>query len=263
MHNAAFAAVGINAAYFILEVKPEDIGVAVEGMKKLPFGGGNVTIPDKVAIIQYLDEISEAARLIGAVNVIKFEDGKVKGYNTDGSGFFRAFGTELKEDPEGKTFFVYGAGGASRAICVEAVLRGAKKLYICNRTYEKAESIASDINKKIRRCAFALRSDHNEMAEALKDAEIIVNCTNIGMFPKVEELSIDPSLLRSNMIVCDVIYNPDETRLLAEATRLGCRTMSGINMLINQGIESFQIWTGQEPPADVMREAVKNALAGK
>ncbi len=261
MHNAAFAATGINAAYFLLEVRPEDLGTALAGMKKLPFGGGNVTIPNKVAIMEHLDEISEAARLIGAVNVIKFADGKVKGYNTDGSGFFRAFQTELGETPEGKTFFVNGAGGASRAICVEAVLRGAKKLYICNRTPAKAEAIAGDINEKIRPCAAAVPQEPEAMAAALAEADVFINTTSIGMYPKVEDLSFDVSLLRPEIIVCDAVYNPVETRLLREAAALGCRTMSGANMLINQGAESYAIWFDREPPTEVMGRVIRDALS--
>ena len=116
MQNAVFSATGINAAFFLLEVAPEDLGKAMEGMKVLPFGGGSVTIPHKVAVMQCLDEISESAHLIGAVNAIKIQDGKIKGYNTDGSGFFRAFNTEMGTTAEGKTFLINGAGGTARTI---------------------------------------------------------------------------------------------------------------------------------------------------
>ncbi len=260
MQNAAFAATGVNAAFFLLEVKPEDLDVALAGMKILPFGGASVTIPNKVAIIEHLDEISEAARLIGAVNVIKFEDGKVKGYNTDGSGFFRAFQTELGEEPKGKTFFVNGAGGASRAICVEAVLRGAKKLYIYNRTLSRAEVIAGDINGKIRDCAAVVAQKPEAMAEALAEAEVFINTTSVGMYPKVEELSFDVSLLRGEMIVCDAVYNPERTQLLWKAAELGCRTMSGVRMLINQGAEAYAIWTEREPPTEIMSDVICRIL---
>jgi shikimate dehydrogenase len=261
MHNAAFAHLGLNKAYFLLEVSAEDLGVAVAGMKKLHFGGGNVSIPHKVEVMKYLDEISESAALIGAVNVLKIEDGKVKGFNTDGSGFFRSFETELGASPAGKVFFINGAGGASRAITMEAVLRGAKKVYICNRTYAKAGSMADEINARIRPCAVPLHLDAGETAQAMRDVDVFINTTNIGMYPKVDDLSFDVKLLRPGIIVCDAIYNPGMTRLLQEASALGCQTMSGVNMLINQGAESFQIWTGLTPPIDVMGNVIRSALA--
>jgi shikimate dehydrogenase len=261
MQNAAFAHLGLNKAYFLLEVSAEDLGVAVAGMKKLHFGGGNVSIPHKVEIMKYLDEISESAALIGAVNVLKIEDGKVKGFNTDGSGFFRSFETELGVKPEGKVFFINGAGGASRAITMEAVLRGAKKVYICNRTFSKAGSMADEINARVRPCAVALHLDAAEIAQAMQDVDVFINTTNIGMSPKVDDLSFDVKLLRPEVIVCDAIYNPGMTRLLREASALGCQTMSGVNMLINQGAESFQIWTALEPPINVMGNVVLAALA--
>lgn len=261
MHNAAFAHLRLNKAYFLLEVSAEDLGTAIAGMKVLHFGGGNVSIPHKVEVMKYLDEISQSAALIGAVNVLKFEDGKVKGFNTDGSGFFRSFVTEMETSPEGKVFFINGAGGASRAITVEAVLRGAEKVYICNRTYAKAEAMAGEINARIRPCAVPLHLDAAEAAQAMPDVDVFINTTNIGMHPKVDDLSFDVKLLRPGIIVCDAIYNPGRTRLLQEAAALGCRTMSGVNMLINQGAESFQIWTGLTPPIDVMGNVVRAALA--
>lgn len=260
IQNAAFAAAGMNKAYFLMEVKPENLGAAVQGMKALPFGGGNVTIPHKVEVMRYLDEISDAARLIGAVNVIRIEDGKARGFNTDGSGFFRSFQAEAGIEPEGRVFFLHGAGGAARAVAVEAVLRGVKKLYLCNRTFEKAEKLAREINEKLRPCVIPLHQEHAEMAEAMADTEVVVNSTSLGMHPKIDELSLDPGLLHPRLVVCDCVYNPERTRLLQEAAALGCRTVTGVGMLLNQGVESFELWTGTAAPVAVMLEALRNAL---
>jgi shikimate dehydrogenase len=260
IQNAGFAALGMNKAYFLMEVRPENLGAAVQGMKVLPFGGGNVTIPHKVEVMRYLDEISDAARLIGAVNVIRIEDGRALGFNTDGSGFFRSFRAEAGITPEGRVFFLNGAGGAARAVAVEAVLRGAKKLYLCNRTFEKAEALARDINEKLRPCVIPLHQEQAEMEEAMADTEVVVNTTSLGMHPRTDELSLDPGLLNPRIIVCDCVYNPERTRLLREAAALGCRTVTGVGMLLNQGVESFELWTGAAAPVAVMLEALRNAL---
>ncbi len=261
MYNAAFEHMGLNKIYFLTEVKPEDLGVAIEGMKKLHFGGGNVTIPNKVEIMKYLDEISEEARLIGAVNVFKIENGKSKGSNTDGSGFFRSFEKDAGTTADGKVFFVNGAGGASRAVTVEAVLRGAQKVYICNRTVAKAEALANDINTKIRPCAIPLPREREKIAAAMEDTDVVINTTSIGMYPRVDDLSLDVSLLNPNIIVCDVIYNPERTKLIQEVEKLGCKTVTGVNMFICQGVESFKIWTDMDPPIDIMGNVVRAALA--
>jgi shikimate dehydrogenase len=221
------------------------------------FAGCNVTKPYKIEVMRYLDDIDETAQKIGAVNVITFKEGKSKGYNADGIGFYRSFEAEAGGGAAGKTLFVLGAGGASRAICVTFAMKGVQKIYICNRTKSKAEDLSVHINASIRHCAEAVPQNFEDMRRALKDSDVVINTTSIGMFPHADELCMDARLLEKRFLVCDIVYNPAKTRLLAEAENLGCKTIGGLAMLANQGAESFELWTGQKPPVQRMREILE------
>ncbi|MDD4833479.1 MAG: shikimate dehydrogenase [Lutispora sp.] len=255
MQNAAFQSQEINNLYIPIEVKAEDLETVVKAMPKMNFSGFNVTIPYKIEIIKYLDEIDSLAKSIGAVNTVLIEDGKLKGYNTDGIGFLRSFEAGLGLRAEGKKIFILGSGGASRAISMTLAMNKVNKLYICNRTYEKAAALVVDINSQFGNSSIAVPMVYENMAEALKEADIFINTTNVGTYPNADEMSIDKGLLHSNLIVCDVVYNPKKTKLLQEAEKIGCKTLSGLGMLVYQGAQAFEIWTGVEAPVDVMFDA--------
>lgn len=260
MQNSAFEKADLNNIYIPIEVIADDLGHVVQGISKMNFGGFNVTIPYKIKIIKYLDEIDKLARIIGAVNVVTIEDGQMKGYNTDGSGFLRSFEIETGETTEGKTILIIGSGGAARAISMTLAMNGAKKIYICNRTLERAVVLAEDINNSIKKCAFPVALLSRDLNDALRDTDIIINTSSIGMYPDVDVMPLDRGLLEKKFIVCDIVYNPYRTKLLEEAENIGCRTLSGIHMLVYQGAESFRLWTGKEPPVKTMFDAISEIL---
>lgn len=260
MQNEAFRAAGLNKLYIPIEVAPEELRDVVRTLPKINFEGCNVTIPHKVKIMDYLDEIDEAAAKIGAVNVITIKDGKLKGYNSDGRGFYRSFVAETGTTVEGKSVFVIGAGGASRAICMTMALQGAEKIYICNRTIEKAVSLSEDIAQKVKPCSVPIQFNSKEMEEALANADVVINTTSVGMHPNTDATPLAKEHLDKRFIVCDIVYNPIKTRLLKEAESLGCKTVTGLAMLVNQGAESFKLWTGMEPPLEKMFSVVKSLV---
>jgi len=263
MQNAAFNNKGINNVYVPIEVKPENFATVVKAVSSMNFAGFNITIPFKVEVIKYLDEIDESAERIGAVNTVVIKDGRLVGYNTDGRGFLRSLEEGLGYNVEGKNIFVLGSGGASRAICMGLAFNKARKIYICNRTFEKAVALSKDINKHIPGSSIAIPMEYNEMRKNIKNVDAFINTTNVGTFPKVDEMPIDSSLLNEKLVVCDVIYNPKKTKLLLEAEKLGCKTISGLGMLVYQGAEAFELWTGVKAPVELMFDVVSEALGIK
>ena len=263
MQNAAFRNRNVNYVYKLIEVKPADFPSVAKALPSMDYEGFNVTIPYKVEIIRYLDEIDEAAKCIGAVNTVVIKDGKLKGYNTDGIGFLRSLEESMGSGVEGKNIFVLGSGGASRAICMISALNKARKIFICNRTFEKAIALAEDINKYVPESSIALPMECDEMSKTIRNADVFINTTSVGTFPKVDEIPIDSSLLNKKLIVYDVIYNPQKTKLLLEAEKLGCKTISGLGMLVYQGAEAFELWTGKKAPADLMFDVLSEVLRKK
>ncbi len=260
MHNGAFEKLGLNKIYIPIEVTAEDFGDVIKGIAKMNFDGLNVTKPHKISVIPYLDEIDDMAKIIGAVNVVTIKNGRLKGYNSDGPGFYRAFEEETGEKVKDKIIFILGSGGAARAIAITLAMKEVKKIYICNRTFDKAAGLAADINKKVKNCAQAVPLNFPEMAVALKDTEVVINTTSVGMLPEPEGTPLDKKLLDKGLIVCDIVYNPLKTRLLQEAEKSGCITVTGISMMLYQGTESFELWTGLEPPVEAMSSIVRRLI---
>ena len=258
MHNAAFEQVGIDCLYVPFQVKKEELGKAIAGMRALNIRGLNVTIPHKVAVIPFLDDLDDLAQRIGAVNTIVNDDGVLKGYNTDATGFLRAL-LERGVEPKGKTVSILGAGGASRAISLALVERGSN-LIILNRTWDKVKEQADRISQLCQREVQALKLDKENLAKALNKADILVNTTSVGMSPDIEETPITADLIKPPVIVFDIVYNPIKTRLLREAETAGAETISGIDMLVWQGALAFEKWTGLKAPVKVMREEAIKAL---
>lgn len=256
MHNAAFKALGMDYVYVAFDVNLEDVKLAIEGADALNIKGFNVTIPHKIEVMKYLDDLDEVARLIGAVNTIDFKN--LKGYNTDGIGAIKAI--EEVTGVKDKNVVVAGAGGASRAISFYLAKYGVESLTILNRNADKAQNLAMDV----------LNSDLidnvkydsiSEIKTCLKDADILIDTTPLGMDPHVDDEPIVRSeYMHEDLIVFDAVYNPNETVLLKEAIKAGAKPVYGIKMLLYQGAESFKIWTGQDAPVDVMERALRETL---
>ena len=255
MHNAAFKALDMDYAYVAFDVDPSDLKSAIEGAQSLNIKGFNVTIPHKIEVMQYLDELDEVAELIGAVNTIDFKN--LKGYNTDGIGAIKAI--EEVSPVKDKNIIVAGAGGASRAISFYLAKYGAGSITVLNRNEDKAQSLAGDILASD--LIDDVKSDSiSKISSCLKDADILVNTTPLGMHPNVEGSVASSDDMHENLVVFDAVYNPHETLLLKEAAKAGAKPVYGIKMLLYQGAESFKIWTGSEPPIDVMENALKQYL---
>ena len=256
MHNAAFKKLGLDYAYVPFDVDPDNLKSAIEGANSLNVRGLNVTIPHKVNVMQYLNELDEVAELIGAVNTIDFKD--LKGYNTDGIGAIKAIEevTAVKD----KKVVLAGAGGASRAISFYVAKYGAESLTILNRNESKAHNLAEDVADS--KLIGDVRSGSiSEISSYLKDADILIDTTPLGMDPHIDD---DPIAVAEDMhgdlVVFDAVYNPNETVLLKEAIKAGAKPVYGIKMLLYQGAESFKIWTGRDAPVDVMEQALRKTL---
>jgi shikimate dehydrogenase len=258
IHNAAFRKLGLDYIYIPFRVGKEELAKAVEGIRALNIKGFNVTIPHKVAIMPMLDGLDYLAEKIGAVNTVVNNDGELRGYNTDATGFLQAL-LEQGVEPRGKNTVVLGAGGASRAVSYILAERGAH-LTILNRQLEMdwAEELAARISYDFEKEVRALELGFENLAMVLERADVLVNATSVGMSPNSEDTPVPAQLLRPDLVVCDIVYNPIWTRLLKEAKAAGTRTIGGIDMLIWQGALAFEKWTGQPAPFDLMRkEAIK------
>jgi len=256
MIERAFAAAGLDWRYLTLEVSPDQLGDAVRGLKAMGFVGGNFTIPHKVAVVELLDDLTEAAALMGAVNCVYRDGDKLVGENTDGKGFVQS----LREatEPEGKRVVVLGAGGAARAIAVEMGLNKAARIEIVNRDPDRGQELASLLNDKVGIDAeFTLWKGNYDVDEA---TDILINATSVGMHDAKARLAVNVKTLQEKMVVADVIFNPPQTRLLRNAAERGCTTVDGLGMLVNQGVVGFKIWTGVDPDTTVMREALEEFL---
>ena len=255
VEEAAFAAKNLNYRYLTFKVLPEDIGKAMDSVKIFGMKGINLTMPHKIKVLPYLDELSPAAEIIGAVNTVIQKEGKLFGENTDGKGFVTAL-KNSGETLDKKNVTILGAGGAARAIAVECALNGAAHINIINRSIEKGEELASLIQMKTDSSAKYLNWKNN--MEIPSDTDILINATSIGFSPNVtDKPDIDYTTITPEMCVCDVIFNPAETIFLKSAAENGAKTITGLGMLVQQAALNFTLWTGVEAPVDVMEDALK------
>ncbi|OIQ07757.1 shikimate dehydrogenase [Moorella thermoacetica] len=259
MHNAAFAAGGQNLVYLAFDVEPGDLVAALAGLKALGFRGANVTVPHKEAVIPYLDAVDPVAARIGAVNTIVNEDRCLKGYNTDGSGFLRSL-EEAGFDPAGKRAVILGAGGAARAVAFALAAAGCGSLVLANRTPERATELAGALAGAGLPAPVVYRLGDAGMRSEVEAADLVLNTTSLGMWPRVEETPLPPDWFRPGQWVYDLVYNPLETKFLASARRRGCRVISGLDMLLYQGAAAFTLWTGREAPVAVMARVLREAM---
>ena len=255
MIEAGFQALNLNWRYLNIEVLPEDLETAVQGLRSMNFQGINLTIPHKVEVIQYLDDVAEDVRLIGAVNTVRREGDKLIGENTDGKGFLRSLREDAGFDPAGKRVVFLGAGGAARAMSVELALAGAQMITIVNRSPERGKPLADLLSEKTPADSEFVTWDQTYTVP--EGTDVLLNATSIGLYPDVNDKpDIDYDSIRGDMVVCDVIPNPPWTPFLLEAQNRGAKTLDGLGMLVNQGTIAFKLWTGREAPADVMRKAL-------
>jgi shikimate dehydrogenase len=260
MHNAALAADGLDFIYVPFRVKRERLGEALLGMRGFNIRGLNVTIPHKVAVIPFLDGLDELAGKIGAVNTIVNDDGRLTGHNTDAGGFLRTL-AESGIEPAGKKVVILGAGGAARAIAFSLAGNGASPV-ILNRKleFDWAVSLTGQLEQAFNIKAAALELTDANLEAALRSTNILVNATSVGMSPGMDETPVPRRLLKPELTVFDVVYNPRKTRLLAEAGAVGAATISGLEMLVWQGALAFEMWTGRKAPVALMREEALKAL---
>ena len=270
MMNAAYEKLGLDAYYYPMNIKEEDFGDVIRGISKMNYMGLTITIPYKLEVMKYLDEIDRTAEIIGAVNTIKITEGKMKGFNTDGEGFVRGLEADKGVNVAESTFVVVGAGGVSRAIMTVLASRKAaaddagrepgipaceKKIYLANRTMKRAEELCDKLNKLVCDCCVPVPLDET-LAQYIDKADVLVNATNVGMPPQQDMTPVDTAMLHSGMLVADVIYNPRKTKMLEAAEAMGCDIVNGQSLLLHQGKMAFNIWTGLEAPGDDMFKAV-------
>lgn len=260
MHNEAFATLGLDYAYLAFEVDQNDLKDAITGLRALKLKGANVSMPNKTIVHQYLDELSPAAKLCGAVNTIVNEGGVLTGHITDGIGYMRAL-KDNNIDVIGKKMTIAGAGGAATAIEIQAALDGVKEISIFNikdKFWENAEETVRKIRENTN-CKATLYdlADLDKLQEEMSDSYLFTNATSVGMKP-LEGQTYIPSkaFFRPDLIVTDVVYFPRETALLKMAKSAGCKTMNGLGMMLFQGCAAFELWTGQTMPIDHMKEVL-------
>lgn len=262
LHNSAFERLGLNYVYLPFAVQPESLAEAVESIRALNICGVNVTIPHKEKIMPYLDKVDEAARLIGAVNTVVNDNGRLIGYNTDGPGFAASLKDELSYSLAGKRMLLIGAGGAAKAVAVQSALSGLKELVIVNRNTDKARLLADSAAKT--GCSVSVLDFAALNQDLMHKIDLVVDTSPVGMYPNVEaEPVIAPELLHSGLLVCDLVYNPEKTVLLKAAEKAGAVTWSGLGMLVQQGALAFQYWTGMAAPVEIMTKALKDYLYEK
>ncbi len=261
MHNAAFKKLGLDWEYSLFEVEPSDLPEALKGMRALHIAGFNATIPHKESILPLLDEVTKLARIIGAVNTVLNQEGKLIGYNTDGAGFIDSLKEDAKINPKGKRAVVLGAGGASRAVSIILAEANALSITLADIQEEKAKELSEYIDAYFEAECNFVKINSEDLQKAIDRADILVNSTPIGMRPKIDQSPLDEKIkLHPKLLVYDLVYNPSETKLLKAAKSAGSKTCSGLGMLVRQGALAFTIWTGKEAPINTMRKAAEEAL---
>ena len=255
LHNAAFAALELNWCYVAFPVTRDRLGAAIRGLPALGITGANVTVPHKEAVLAYLDDATEDARIIGAVNTIEVAGDRSVGHNTDTVGLVDALRRDGGVSLEGQRAVVVGAGGAARAAAFALAGAGAASVTIVNRNWDRAAALSAAVRRMFTCACDAVPLDGHGLASTLGEATLLVQATTVGGGGR-RESAVPGGLLHPGLFVMDMIYEPQETVLLREARALGCRTLGGLAMLVYQGARAFEIWTGRDAPLQVMRDAV-------
>ena len=254
MVEAAYRHHKMHMRYINVEVGPDNLAKAVEGAIAMGWVGFNCSIPNKIEVIQYIDRLAKSAEIIGAVNCVVIKENELIGENTDGKGFIKSL--EAIVNPKGKNAVVFGAGGASGAICVELALSGIKKITVVNRSKKKGTDLVELVNKKTK--TKALFKEFVDQFSLDPKTDLVINATSVGLFPDVDsDLPINYNTLTKNMIVADVIPNPPKTKFLKNCSAIGCQTLDGLGMLVNQGVACIELWTGIKVDERVMRSRLE------
>lgn len=262
--QAALDHYSLAARYEALDVEPSAIKKALEGLRDGLVLGANITVPHKESVVPLLDEMVDEARLVGAVNTIHNSGGRLVGHNTDGAGFLRALREGARFDVRGKSALVLGAGGSARAVCTALAREGVASIVVANRTIARAETLAQAVRPMVA-SAQAVALERDSIAQAAASAQLIVNCTSLGMSggPDPDASPIPASAVPQGALVFDLVYNPRATPLLRDAAAAGARTLGGLSMLVYQGAASFELWTGDVAPVEVMFQAAEQALKSR
>lgn len=262
MIEAAFRALDLPWRYLNLKVPPEDLAAAVKGVRAMGFRGINLTIPHKCEVIRYLDDVADDARIMGAVNTVYLDHGRLIGANTDGKGFLRALKEDAGVNPAGKKIMILGAGGAARAISVELALAGAEEIVIVNRSEGRGRDLLTLLVEHTQ--SRVACQAWNEQLAIPDEIDVLVNATSIGLYPQVDEVpSLNYETIKAGLVVCDVIPNPPRTRFLEAAAARGAVTLDGLGMLVYQGAIAFKLWTGKDAPIEVMKRALAAEFKSK
>ena len=261
MHNLSFNKVKKDYAYLCLPTGKKDLGKVLETLKIVGAKGANITYPNKIEILKYLDEASDEVQIIGSCNTILIDENKkIKGYNTDGRGFVKSLKNN-SIDIKGKTFGIMGLGGAGSAIATCLGLEGLKRLYVKEVDFDKAKNVKKRLEEKIKGLEIILTKDQQDFAKNLDKMSLVINATPIGMGRSKDDSPMDPEYLRGfPLIIYDIIYSPLETTLLRKAKSYGLKVFNGIDMMINQGAISFNIWTGEEMDTKLIKERIVKLL---
>ncbi|MEK4969186.1 shikimate dehydrogenase [Cytobacillus sp. FSL R7-0696] len=257
MHNDLFQYYEMDAHYLPLHIQSENLSDAIKGLRACGIAGFNVTVPHKETIMAYLDELDPLAEAIGAVNTVIHRDGKLIGYNTDGTGFLRGLKNHQPQFSESK-ILVVGAGGAAKAIVYALAQASVSHITIANRTVNRAAQLITDCPYDVDMRALTL----DDAAHKLNEYDCIIQTTSIGMSPRMNEKPLNLNLMREDVFVSDIIYNPFETAFLAEAKAKGARVQNGLEMFVYQGALAFELWTSQMPDTERMRRNVEQQLGG-
>jgi shikimate dehydrogenase len=257
MHNAAFKKLGMDACYVPFAVHPGRLVDAAKALIPLGLCGLNITVPHKEKIIPFLDDLSQEARLIGAVNTVEVKEGRLIGHNTDGRGFLRSLKEQAKFNPQGEKFLFIGSGGAARAIGFSLALAGAEKIIIYDIDAQKAGLLAKDIREKTGIEAGTI--DQGALAASAAGAGCLINATPLGL-KRSDPLPLPRDCIHKHHLVCDLVYNPPETQFLRAAKVRKAKGLSGLGMLLFQGVIAFEIWTGEKAPVSVMKSALMRQI---
>jgi shikimate dehydrogenase len=260
LHNAAFEALKMDAVFLAFHVKVNEVENVIHGMRGLEICGLNVTMPHKNAVISFLDKVDASAKVLASVNTILNDNGKLSGFSTDGAGALNALkknGVKLN----GKKVLLLGGGGAAKTIAY-ALAKEVDELTILNRSPEKSKALTETLSREFNKQIFTGLLEPSAIQESLQNADVLINASSVGMHPDAAHSLVEPQLLRRDLTVMDIVYNPVKTKLAKDAEKAGAKVVSGIEMLIHQGAASFEIWTGKTAPVEVMRKAILNKLAG-
>jgi shikimate dehydrogenase len=260
MHNAGFKALKLNYVYLPFSVPQTQLKAAVQGLIPLNFKGVNITVPHKQKALTLMDKLSKEAKLVGAINTVEIKDNKLIGHNTDAPGFIESLKKDAGFNLKNKVLFLMGAGGAGRAVAFASALQGIKKIFIKELNNSLAVKLKNNLRAHFPKLIIETKLRYDEQIEAgIKEADILVNATPLGMKPK-DPCVIRKDFLKSDLLVYDLVYNPLETKLLKRAKQKKCQAVSGLGMLLYQGIKAFEIWTKKRAPLKVMKRALKEAI---